>query len=82
MEISGLEDVAGRRESHHKGRLCVSRKELETTEKRSDETVLASEMAETISSQVSEATMQFAENQKATKLTETKLQRTFHAGTR
>lgn len=48
--------------------------------KGNDETALALEMAETISSHRSKATVQFAVNQKATKLTETWLQKTFHAG--
>jgi len=68
MEISGLEDVAGRRQPEHRHRLCISKGEL------------ASETAQIISSQESEATVQITVNQKATKLTETKLQRTFHAG--
>lgn len=74
--------MAGRRESQHKSGLCILRRELDTAERSNDETALASEVAETISSQGSEASMQFAASQKATKLTKTKLQRTFHAGTK
>lgn len=74
--------MAGRRESQHKDRLCISRRDLETTERSNDETELASEVAETVSSQVSEGTVQLAANQKATKLTETMLQRNFHVGTK
>lgn len=82
MEISGLEDVAGRTESQHRDRVHSSRG-FKTIEGINDGTALASEMAEIISSWGSEGTVQFAANSKfATKLTETKLQRTFHAGTK
>lgn len=59
------------------------KRRLETTERINDETALASEMTERISSWGTEATAQFGANSKfATKLMETKLQRTFHAGTK
>lgn len=55
VEISGLEAVAGRRESQYNGRVCVLRRELGTAERSNDETAPVSEMAETTCSQGSEA---------------------------
>lgn len=62
--------------------LCVSRRELETAARSDNETALASEMAETISSQGSKATVQFAANEKPTKLTKIRMKRTLHARTK
>lgn len=64
MEISGLEDVAGRTESQHRDRVRSSRGGLETTEKINSETALASEMAQTKNSWGSEATVHFVANSK------------------
>lgn len=80
VKTSGLEDVAGRTDSQHRDRIYISRRGLETTERINDETALASEMAETISSWGSEATLHFAAKSKGHKMTETKPQRNFHAG--